>query len=122
MRRSIAITSICAMFLTLMVPASLGDTRRIRAAGCTEDPHWDPSGRTISRGDRIVWRNPTSCHHTVTAYGGGWSKSTGLPPGGSTAKRFRRTGTYKFRCLSRGHSVLENGMCTGMCGRVRVTG
>ncbi|HJR44462.1 MAG TPA: hypothetical protein VJ927_02555 [Actinomycetota bacterium] len=106
-----------------LAPASLGDTSRIRASGsCTEDPHWEPSRRTIVRGDRIVWRNPTSCDHTVTAYGGGWSKSTGLPPGGSTAKRFRRTGTFKFRCLTRGHSVLENGVCNGMCGRVRVTG
>ena len=122
MRRATAIASISALFLMLLVPVSHADTARIRAMGsCTEDPHWMPSGRTIARGDRIVWRNPTTCDHTVTAYGGNWSKSTALPPGGSTAKRFRRTGTFKFRCLTRGHSVLENGVCTGMCGRIRVT-
>ncbi|HEV3472627.1 MAG TPA: hypothetical protein VG408_05405 [Actinomycetota bacterium] len=77
--------------------------------------------RTIAKGDRIVWKNPTSCDHTVTAYGRGWDKNTGLGPGDSTTKRFRRTGNYRFRCMTVGHSVLENGVCTGMCGRVRVT-
>lgn len=105
----------------LVAPASLGDTSRFRAVGCTEDPHWEPTTRRISKGDRIVWRNPTSCQHTVTAYGRGWSKSTALSPGETTAKRFRRTGTYKFRCMTAGHSVLQDGVCNGMCGRVRVT-
>lgn len=122
MRRVAAIGSICALLLVLVPSASLGGTTRFRAAGCTGDPRWEPTRRTIARGDRVVWRNPTNCDHTVTAYGGGWSKSTGLPPGGSTAKRFRRTGTFRFRCLTRGHSVLENGVCNGMCGRVRVIG
>lgn len=122
MRRVAAITSACALLLILLVPPSLADTSRFRARGCSTDPHWEPTRRTIARGDRIVWKNPTNCDHTVNAYGGGWRKSTGLPPGGTTAKRFRQTGTYRFRCLTRGHSVLENGVCNGMCGRVRVTG
>lgn len=121
MRRAAAAISIGALLVVLLAPTSLGDTSRFRAMGCTENPHWEPTARTISKGDRIVWKNPTSCEHTVNAYGGGWSKATGLPPGGSTAKKFRQVGTYKFRCLTQGHSVVENGVCTGMCGRVRVT-
>ena len=121
MRRATAAISIAALLVVMMAPTSLGDTSRFRAVGCTENPHWEPTTRTISKGDRIVWKNPTSCEHTVNAYGGGWSKATGLPPGATTAKKFRRVGTYRFRCLTRGHSVLENGVCTGMCGRVRVT-
>lgn len=121
MRRVTAVISVGALLVVLLAPTSLGDTRRFKAAGCTENPHWEPMKRRISKGDRIVWKNPASCDHTVTAYSGRWSKSTALPPGDKTAKRFRRTGIYKFRCLTRGHSVLENGVCTGMCGRVRVT-
>lgn len=68
-----------------------------------------------------MWKNPTSCSHTVTAYKGRWNKNTSLAPGESTRKRFRRAGRYKFRCLTPGHSVLQDGVCTGMCGRVRVT-
>lgn len=122
MRRALAVASIGALLLVvLMAPASLGDTRRFKAAGCSEDPRWEPTKRRIFKGDRIVWKNPTNCDHTVTAYRGRWSKSTGLAPGDKTAKRFKRAGTYKFRCLTVGHSVLEDGVCTGMCGRVRVT-
>lgn len=120
MRRVVAAVSMAALLVALLPSASLGDTRRFKAAGCTEDPHWEPMKRRISKGDRVVWKNPTSCDHTVHAYGRGWSKASTLAPGERTAKKFRRTGTYKFRCLSRGHSVLEDGVCTGMCGRVRV--
>ena len=120
MRRVAVATSIGALLLVLLAPNSLGDTSRFKAAGCTDGPRWDPSGRTISKGDRIVWSNPTSCEHTVNAYSGRWSKATGLPSGSTTAKTFKRTGTYKFRCFTQGHSVLENGVCNGMCGKVRV--
>ena len=115
-----AATCIGALLVVLLAPASLGDTRRFRAAGCTENPHWEPVKRRIAKGDRIVWRNPTSCDHTVTAYAGRWNKNTGLAPGDSTRKRFRRAGLYKFRCMTAGHSALEDGVCVGMCGRVRV--
>lgn len=121
MRRVTAVISVGALLVVLLAPTSLGATRRFKARGCTENPHWEPATRTISKGDRIVWKNPTACDHTVNAYGGGWKKATGLSPGDRTGKRFRKTGTYKFRCLTQGHSVLEDGICTGMCGRVRVT-
>lgn len=120
MRRIAAIGFTCAVLVVGMAPTSLGDTTRVRAAGCAQDPHWEPGVRRIARGDRVVWKNPTSCQHTVTAYGGGWSKSTAIAPGERTGKRFRRSGTFTYRCLTRGHSTLESGVCYGMCGRVRV--
>jgi plastocyanin len=110
-----------ALLMIVLVPASGADTSRFRASGdCRENPHWDPTVRRISKGDRIVWKNPTSCDHTVNAYGGGWSKSTVLSPGESTRKRFRSAGTFKFRCMTPGHSALDGGVCQGMCGKVRV--
>ena len=120
-QRLAAATSIGILLLVVLAPSSLSETSRFKAVGCTEDPHWQPSARTISKGDRIVWKNPTTCDHTVNAYSGRWSKATGLAPGDRTAKTFKRAGIYKFRCLTQGHSVLENGVCTGMCGRVTVT-
>jgi plastocyanin len=106
---------------SILVPAtSLADTKRFRAAGAPGSFHWEPSVRRIFRGDRIVWRNPTGVQHTVTAYRGRWSKNTLIGPGERTAKRFRRAGRYKFRCTIAGHSSLQDGRCSGMCGTVRV--
>lgn len=116
----IAVTLVAALSVVLFASVSMGDTRRFRAQGCKEDPHWEPTVRRITKGDRIVWKNPTRCEHTVTAYAGKWSKDTALAPGERTAKRFRRTGRYKFRCMTPGHSILQDGVCTGMCGKVRV--
>lgn len=120
-RRWIAATAIAALWVALLAPTSLGDTARFKASGCAEDPSWEPGVRRIAKGDRIVWKNPTQCQHTVTAYSGKWSKDTVLSPDESTRRRFRRAGVYKFRCTTTGHSVVQDGKCTGMCGRVRVS-
>jgi plastocyanin len=105
----------------ILIPAiSLADTRRFRAAGQPGSFRWAPTIRRIAKRDRIVWKNPTGTSHTVTAYGGRWSKNTLLSPGERTARRFRRAGLYKFRCTIVGHSSLQDGRCSGMCGRVRV--
>ena len=120
MRRAAVAISMGVVLVVGLAPASLGDTSRFRAVGCTDNPRFDPTVRRISRGDRIVWKNRASCTHTVHAYGRGWSKATTLSPGERTAKKFRRRGTYKFRCLIAGHSNLSEGVCSGMCGRVRV--
>jgi plastocyanin len=106
--------------LVLTPASSLADTKRFRAAGQVGSFRWEPTVRRIAKRDRIVWKNPTGTSHTVTAYGGRWSKNTLLSPGEKTAKRFRRAGVYKFRCTIAGHSSLQSGQCSGMCGRVRV--
>jgi plastocyanin len=120
-RRWIAATAVAALSVVLLAPASLGDTSRFKAQGCANDPHWEPGARQITTGDKIAWKNPTQCDHTVTAYSGRWSKNTVLSPDESTGKRFRKAGTFKFRCMITGHSAVDGGKCTGMCGRVRVT-
>ncbi|HEX2294481.1 MAG TPA: hypothetical protein VHN37_04150 [Actinomycetota bacterium] len=119
-RRFIVAIAIGALWLGLVPAASLGDTARFKASGCG-NPTWEPGGRRIAKGDRIVWKNPTDCQHTVTAYSGSWSKNTTLSSGESTRHRFRKAGTFRFRCTISGHSSIDDGKCTGMCGRVRVT-
>lgn len=110
----------------LLIPvASEADTRRIKASGSPGSFRWDPEVRRIVKGDRIVWKNPTSTNHTVTAWKGPWSKDTQIAPGESTARRFQKAGVYKFRCMigsgtAFAHSTVEEGTCSGMCGTVRV--
>jgi plastocyanin len=102
---------------------SMGDTFRVRAVGSSPtDFRWDPDFRHITKGNRIVWKNTTNATHRVVAYKGPWSKESEIGPGETTAKRFRRTGSYKFRCTVPGHSTLaSDGTCTGMCGTIHVT-
>ena len=115
--------SVVALGLLVSFPGtSMGDSFRVRAVGSSPtDFAWDPSFRHITKGDRIVWKNTTQASHRVVAYKGRWSKNTTIGPGERTRKRFRRTGTYKYRCTLPGHSTLTDGNCQGMCGTVHVT-
>ena len=79
---------------------------------------WHPATVTISEGTRVTWR-AVDVTHTVTAYGGNWSKNVTISAGEHTRKTFHNAGTFKFRCTI--HSTLSGGNCTGMCGRVEVT-
>lgn len=120
-RITIALVLVLGVSLTWQVPPSVAARSRIKAAGSQSDGfRWDPARRSIGKGDRIVWTNPTGVNHTVSAYRGKWRKNTQIRPGEKTRKRFRKRGTYKFRCLVRGHSTLSNGRCRGMCGKIRV--
>lgn len=95
-------------------------TSSFRASGSPGDFSWSPTSRTISKGDRIRWRNPLSGSHKVVSYTSNWSYDKTVPAGESVAKRFRRRGTFLFRCTLTGHSSLNDGVCSGMCGKVVV--
>src|SRR5918998_749256 len=79
----------------VFAPTATADTFRVRA---TSNNNWRPDFKHIARGDRIVWKNPTGRTHNVTATSDNWNKSTTLNPGEKTGKRFRRNGTYRYRC------------------------
>jgi plastocyanin len=102
-----------------LVAGSAGFANAAVVVKATASHHWNPATTSISRGTKVVWKNPTSVKHTVTAYGGGWSKNVTLAPGAHTGFTFNSAGTFKFRC--RIHSTLVNGVCSGMCGVVKVT-
>lgn len=82
--------------------------------------HWSPATVRISSGDTIQWRAVSNAPHTVTAYGGNWVFNHQLGQGGVEDHRFTHAGTFLFRC--RFHSTLSHGHCSGMCGRVVVSG
>jgi plastocyanin len=107
------------MLSAALVAGSAGFANAAVVVKATATRHWNPASTSISRGTRVVWKNPTGVRHTVTAYGGGWSKNVTLTPGAQTGFTFNSAGTFKFRC--RIHSSVVNGVCSGMCGVVKVT-
>ncbi len=128
MRRSFRLMLAAAISvpLVLLSAPAVGDTRRIKAEGGPGSWRWDPTKRTIATGDKIVWKNPTGVQHVVHAYSNNWNYNKELEPnGGSARKTFKSAGLYKFRCTTgdgtaTAHSHLENGKCSGMCGKIRV--
>lgn len=118
--KKVRLLAILAAVAALLLPTTAQAATVIRAhtASNSFGYKWKPHEVSISRGTRVVWRNPTSTNHTVTSYGGNWSKSATITPGTSTSFTFRSAGTFKFRCTI--HSTLSNGVCSGMCGKVVV--
>lgn len=116
--RALVAVALAVSAVVVIPGTSIGETSRFKAAGSPGSFHWQPTSRTIHKGDRIVWKNPTSASHSVTAYGGGWSKDTTIASGERTHFKFRKAGTFHFRCKF--HSTLTNGACSGMCGTVTV--
>jgi plastocyanin len=122
-QRLVAAVALAGLSVVGFATTSSADTYRIRATGDSPATYrWTPDFRHILKGDRIVWRNPTSVSHRVVAYKGRWSKSTTIAPGEKTRKRFRRTGTnYKYRCTFHSTLSADKSECTGMCGHIHVT-
>jgi plastocyanin len=103
-----------------LIIGSAGFANAAVVVKATTAHRWNPASTSISRGTKVVWKNPTGVKHTVTSYGSNWSKNTTISPnGGHTAFTFQASGTFKFRC--RFHSTLSNGVCSGMCGVIKVS-
>lgn len=113
--RKILISSFAAALLLAMSGTGFAKTYTVRA---TSSDEWRKVHTYIGKGDTVTWKNPDSDLHDVTAYGGGWTLSTDLEPGDSVKKRFRKKGTYRYRCSL--HSGIVGGKCQGMCGFVHV--
>jgi plastocyanin len=90
-------------------------TAKVRAKG----EKWRPVHTYIGRNDVVRWTNPTSKVHDLKAYGGGWKLTAILDPGDSVKRKFKKRGTYKYRCVR--HSGVVGGKCQGMCGLIHVT-
>jgi plastocyanin len=113
--RRVAVTVVALGAFVAMPVASNGATFTVRA---TSERAWSPDSLSVAKGSKVVWKNPSDDKHTLQAYKGNWSKNATLGSGERTAFTFRHAGTYKYRCTL--HSSLEAGICTGMCGKVRV--
>ncbi|MDP9328304.1 MAG: hypothetical protein M3P10_08855 [Actinomycetota bacterium] len=113
-RFAVAVFAVAALALGPSGTAQAVVAATIKASGSS----WNPTRVTINAGQTVRWK-AVSGTHTVTAYGGNWSKNTVLSTGETTRRTFNSTGIFKFLCAI--HGSLSGGICTGMCGRVRVT-
>lgn len=113
-RKILAVAVTALAFLALSAPTMAARTR-IKA---TDDRTWSPDFKHVVPGTKVIWKNPTDRSHTVTAYGGGWSKNSTVSAGSRTSKTFRNEGTFRYRCTI--HSTVTNGDCSGMCGTIHV--
>jgi len=116
-RRLTILAAVIAVMMAVLTAGPAGAAPVIKAVGGTSGFHWMPKSVQVAAGTKVVWKVVTGVH-TVTAYGGRWKKNTTIRRGGATSFTFRSRGTYRFRC--RFHSVLVNGVCRGMCGKVIV--
>lgn len=112
-RRLLAL-GLAAGLLASTAVVAWADTHRVRA---TARDRWDPKHLYITQGDRVVWRNPDSQDHDVTAYRG-WTFRERLSPDERVGRRFNDVGTFRYRC--RLHSAMVDGACRGMCGLIHV--
>jgi plastocyanin len=78
---------------------------------------WKPSSVTIDRGEAVRWKAVFRTH-VVKAYGGNWSFKVRLDEGESVRRKFGSKGTFRFFCTI--HGSVSGGVCSGMCGKVRV--
>ena len=95
---------------------------RVKASGSSPGNFkWQPDFKHITKGDKIVWKNPTGATHTVTAYSGDWNKNSSVSSEARTSFKFTKKGTFLYRCTQPGHSSVSGGECNGMCGEIHVT-
>jgi len=111
-RRLVVSALVAAAVTAQMAPASAST---LVTAKCN---FFSPSSVTVTHGSTVTWKS--GCRsHTITSYSSNWSKDTVLSNGQTTSRKFGTKGVYKFRC--RFHSSVSGGVCSGMCGKVRVT-
>lgn len=84
-------------------------TVRMKDGSGTSDNFFRPRTLRVEKGTRVVWRNSGARPHTTTSNSGLWDSGT-LQPGDSFARKFRRTGTFRFHCEIHG----------GMAGKIVV--
>ncbi len=114
-RMRTAVTA-AALSASLLLSGGVGEaaTKRVKAK---PNNTWAKVHTYIGKGDKVVWKNPTSDQHDVTFYRGSrWSRQ--LAPGTRVKKRFKKKKTYLYRCVI--HSGIVGGRCQGMCGFVHV--
>lgn len=118
LRRSIVILT--AVFLSLVGVGALPAQAAVLVKATynlSGDPVFKPRRLEVARGTRVVWKSVSGIH-TVTSYGGGWSKNATIAQGAQTGFTFQNTGTFKYYCTL--HATLSSGVCSGMCGKVLV--
>jgi plastocyanin len=80
---------------------------------------WAPDVEHLVTPKRVKWKNPTEEPHSVKFYKGPLEGERFLvPEGESRIRKIKKAGTYKYRCDILDHSTMNDGKCSGMCGKI----
>jgi plastocyanin len=102
--------------LVLSAQQAFADTFRVR--GIFDGGFvWSPRSRSIGVGDTVRWK-AVEGNHNVQSRGSNWSFFRNLPEGTAVTRTFNRRGTFRYYCTI--HGSVQNGVCSGMCGRIVV--
>jgi len=126
-----AISLVLIAMLMLMIPALPASAAKSRVKAKVGQNRWQPVHTYIGKRDVVVFKNPRPTNvskrrvHDVTSIQPKrWKNRLGfrlkktLNPGEKIKRKFRRKGTYRFRCVR--HSAMVDGRCQGMCGFIHV--
>ena len=110
-------TALAAAVVALLAAPGAGAPPTVEA---TNDNTWEPRLIKVNKGSRVRFSNPSDGLHDLKRYKGPWKsgKVVTLYPGDTWIYRFTKASTYRYRCVI--HSEMADGVCTGMCGKVRV--
>lgn len=114
MKKSAAMLASTILVAGLAASASAGSV----TVKATNANTFKPKIANVSDGTKVVWKNPSSRTHNVTATSKNWTKSATIAVGSATSFTFKKSGKYRYRCTL--HSTLSSGKCSGMCGKVIV--
>jgi plastocyanin len=115
--RRITAVAIALVLVLAMSAVALAATQKVKAK---DGNKFGPKHAYIGKGDKIKWINKDNIVHDVksTNLKKNWKYKRVLQPGESATRRFKKLGTYIYRCTL--HSSIVNGVCEGMCGFVHV--
>lgn len=111
--RVLAVTMIAGAVLLTPV-TSQSANRPVKAKFKT----YDPKVKYVSKGSKVKWKNVSGRDHSVVAYSDNWNLNQALYKGNEFSYEFTKKGVYKYSCYY--HSEVVDGVCEGMCGKVKV--
>ncbi|MGH2723889.1 MAG: cupredoxin domain-containing protein [Actinomycetota bacterium] len=116
-RRVLAI-GIALVLVVAMSAVALAAVQKVKAV---DGNKFKPKHAYIERLDKIKWVNKDNITHNVksTNLKKNWKYGPKtIKPGESVSRKFKKLGTYIYRCTL--HSAIVSGVCEGMCGFVHV--
>lgn len=131
-RRIMSLVSLALIAtMTLVIPAEPVFAAKSRVKARVGQNKWQPVHTYIGRGDVVIWKNPRPknvskrrVHDVTSIQPRKWKRRLGfrlsktLQPGERIRRKFRKKGTYRYRCVR--HSGMVDGRCQGMCGFIHV--
>ena len=87
---------VLALVVTLVVASSTAAF----AKGVVRIPSlkFKPANISVSKGEKVVWKNTDDVGHNVSSTSSNWSKNTNVASGARTSFTFKKKGTFKYKC------------------------